>query len=828
MAPFFPDGRRQVGPRPQTVCSLCCLVLTLNPLALAQSIPVDAIDRPQEEPAQEPPRAQPEPVRPPVATRPKPISTEASYPPDASGDHEVVLELKIDPQGRVEQAVAVQGQEPFTSHAEAAARAWRFEPASVEGKPVGAKIRFLLRFTEPAAEPEPEAQLEPAPEPAPAEAQQPPQPAQRRAQPAPIEVVVRGERAPQRRRLGRAEVRELPGAFGDPFRAIEVLPGVVPIMSGVPYFYVRGAPPGNVGYFFDGIPVPMLYHFAAGPGVLHPAFVENVDLYAAAYPARYGRFAGAIVAGEMAPPRYDWRGEAGVRLIDSGGMVEAPFAAQRGSLMLGGRYSYTGLVLSLIVPELMLQYWDYQGRTRYALDDDDSVEILLFGSGDLLTVEEEDYYDGELRTRTASVVDIAFHRIDLRWDRELDAGRWRNALMLGLDHTAVADGEILFTNRMLGARSELQQTLQPGLTLRTGVDVLYERLTQRLAQEEDEVDQPGLSPGAADEPSLPPGAADEPSLPPDEVEEDDDEPDFGFDQARNDLVFGVHGDLVIDAAPGVEVIPGLRTDLFLSGNDAALGVDPRMAARFAVTERLTLTHGLGIAHQSPSFVIPIPGAKPSLRGGLQSAVQYGAGVEYELGAAIHSSLMLFHNVFFNLTDLIGIVQLSQTEDEEELEENLRMTGRAYGAEVMLRRSLSRDLGGFVSYTISRSERFRGRLEGPATTDRTHVLNLALSYNLGRNWRFGNRLLLYSGIPARVAYLEAARHPPRTPPYWRIDWRLQKRWPSADGRGYWGFVAEVLNTTLNKEVMDRSCSAYVCVDEKLGPVTVPSVGVEAAF
>jgi hypothetical protein len=179
-----------------------------------------------------------------------------------------------------------------------------------------------------------------------------------------------------------------------------------------------------------------------------------------------------------------------------------------------------------------------------------------------------------------------------------------------------------------------------------------------------------------------------------------------------------------------------------------------------------------------------------------------------------------------MTDLIGLAQLNETSEDDE--EVFRMTGRGVGAELMIRRSLTRALGGFLSYTFTRSERSAGRLKGPATTDRTHVLNLAGSYNLGRNWRFGSRFLFYSGIPARVAYVEAARDPPRTPPFWRIDWRLQKRWPSADGKGYWGLVLEVLNTTLNKEVLDRSCNAFQCVDEEIGPVTIPSIGVEAAF
>ncbi len=768
---------------------------------------------------------------------PRPIETEASYPEQAQGDQEVILELSIDGSGAVTEARAVTGAPPFSTHAESLAMSWRFEPATREGVPIPAKVRFAVSFTEPVSEdparaacPLPDETRDPesgvCASPDAAESSEPAEET--------IEIYVPGERRPLRTRLSGAEVRELPGAFGDPFRAIEALPGVVPIASGVPYFYVRGAPPGNVGYYFDGVPLPLLYHFAGGPAVLHPSLIDSVDLYAGAYPARYGRYAGGLVVGEMSPPRYEWRGEGSVRLVDSGALLEAPFAGGRGSLMAAGRYAYTGLVLSLIVPEVMLHYWDYQTRLRYAVDHDDTLEILVFGSGDLLQVEEDDWVDsppgpdGEYRgstrtTRTETIADVTFHRLDLRWDHDLDQGRWRNAVTLGLDETGVANGEVLLINHLVGARTELDKTLSPGVTLRTGMDFLFERLTQDIEDDDDDgVDSEppsGVDPGA---PS--PGVPAEPD--PTYDEEEDDDPDFGFTRARDDFVVGAHVDFVLDVAPKVEITPGLRADFFVSGRDVAMGIDPRIAARFGVTEELTLVHGLGIAHQMPSFVVPIPGAKPSLRGGLQRSIQHSAGVEYTLPAEIRSSFILFHNVFFDMTDLLGLAQLSTTGDEDEVL-NVRMMGQAYGAEVMLRRALTERLGGFVAYTLSRSRRAYGRLEGPATTDRTHVLNVALSYNLGRNWRFGNRLVFYSGIPAQVAYLRAARHPPRTSPFWRVDWRLQKRWPSAGG-GYWGFIAEVLNTTLNTEALERSCSAFDCVEERIGPVTIPSIGVEAAF
>ena len=71
------------------------------------------------------------------------------------------------------------------------------------------------------------------------------------AEPAPIildEYSARAEVAPPRpaaRELELEAMRDVPGAFGDPFRVVDTLPGVVPVLSGLPYVYVRGAPPAG-------------------------------------------------------------------------------------------------------------------------------------------------------------------------------------------------------------------------------------------------------------------------------------------------------------------------------------------------------------------------------------------------------------------------------------------------------------------------------------------------------------------------------------------------------------------------------------------------------
>ena len=774
------------------------------PCLFAQSISIDDDSAP-EKPLAPPPTSSPVPAPAPVpVTPPQAISTPIGYPQHAQGEREVVLELTIGKDGSVTTARAISGEEPFTDAALAASKSWLFSPAKRGADPVLAKIRFVVRFQPPREETAPEPAKAAAPLSSPPKAP---------AEPVMQEILVIGQKEPIKHTLGHADVHDMPGAFGDPYRAIEALPGVVPIASGLPYFYVRGAPPGNVGYFFDGIPVPYLYHFAAGPGVLQPAFVDHVDLYPGAYPARYGRFAGAIVAGEMAPPSYRFRGEASVRLIDSGATIEAPFASGRGSAMVGGRFSYTAAVLSLLVPDVKVNYWDYQARIRYDLDSKNSLELLSFGAGDFLSDIEE-------RTRSTqtagggftsqsvreqrTIVDVGFHRLDLRLDHRIPDGNWRNALMLGLDRTGADNGTVTVRSQMVGLRSEYRQALDKRTTLRAGADALFENLAQQ--------DNSGQAERAEDGTAI--------------VGSDDNDVTFGFSRARRDFTSGVWGDLVLAVAPKLEITPGLRADLFVSGGRVALAIDPRITARYTLSKKLTVTHGLALVHQAPSFVVPVPGFKPSLEGGLQSAVQYSAGLSYSLPAGFESSLAVFQNAFFNMTDLISVIQLQSTTSKDE--PDFRSTGHAYGFELMLRRSLSRRVGGFASYTLSRSLRSSGELEGPATTDRTHVLNLALSADLGGDWRVGGRWLFYSGLPAHVAYVAASKSPPRTPPFWRLDFKVQKRWYIERPNVWWGLVLEVLNTTLNTEVLNGDCNAFACKFDRIGPVTIPSIGAEGAF
>jgi TonB family protein len=772
----------------------------------------------------------PAPVAPAPVIAPKLISDATiPYPDGATGDATVVLTLTVNADGSVRQATPLEPNEPFSMEAVSAALGWRFEPATRGGQPVAAKIRIEVIFREPPRPTEEPAAAEPA---APAAAVAEPK---KRSGPAFLEVEVRGERAEPSRTvsLSRAEVRQIPGTFGDPFRAIEIMPGVTPIVSGLPFFFVRGAPPGDVGYFLDGIKVPLLFHVGVGPSVVHPGIVDRVDLYPGGYPARFGRYSGGIVAGETTQPMHELHGEYNVRLFDAGALAEVPFGNGRGTVLAGGRYSYTAAMLSMLQSNTVLDYWDYQARATYDVTPKDRLGVFAFGS--------YDYLGQQTPTTTLTVFGTEFHRVDLRYDHGLGAdGNVRVAVTGGYDLTRLPDDRYL-RDRGIGARTELAYRLAPDALLRAGADVQLDSYDVQL-------DLAGQSAAVQSAGDLFP--------------------------TRTDAAFGGRADVVLAAARGLEITPGARVDVFRSQGNTAVGVDPRLSTKLELSPGLRLLSAMGLAHQPPAFIVPLPGFQPGgLKGGLQRALQESIGLELDVDDATTATATLFHNAFFNMSDPLGGSQPTVggcppgTYPTDTIggdrggqpggrggacgqlpfpagtvgpdgrtgggrgASNLataletRTMGTAYGLELFLKRRLTTRLGGFFSYTLSRSTRIKGKDEFVATYDRTHVLNAALAYNLGRNWRAGTRVVFYTGLPKAPDPTDPTST--RLPPFFRTDLRLEKRWQLGQ-RTWISFVAEWMNATLSKETVSTTCTLQGCQTQTIGPVTIPSLGVEGGF
>ena len=141
-------------------------------------------------------------------------------------------------------------------------------------------------------------------------------------------------------------------------------------------------------------------------------------------------------------------------------------------------------------------------------------------------------------------------------------------------------------------------------------------------------------------------------------------------------------------------------------------------------------------------------------------------------------------------------------------------GRAYGGEILLRRQAKSGIFGWVSYTLSRSERMRDGQWVAYDFDRTHLVNVVAGLPLRRNWDLGLRLSYESGRPETIT---AGYNDARLTGYLRFDARIDKRavWRS------WllDFYVDITNIALlPEEVQVGTVIRYV----------LPTVGLRGRF
>jgi len=169
----------------------------------------------------------------------------------------------------------------------------------------------------------------------------------------------------------------------------------------------------------------------------------------------------------------------------------------------------------------------------------------------------------------------------------------------------------------------------------------------------------------------------------------------------------------------------------------------------------------------------------------------------------------------------------------------RVDGRTYGLEALLQRSLSKRLGGWIAYTLSRAERRIGATTYLSPFDRTHVVSAVLRYDFGSGIEAGVRLAAYTGRPdiprVNVATAAVGRAPIlqlRLPAFYRLDVRAEKRWAVGTKGAFIAAVAEFFNATLTSEAIDFQCASpsqpATCHEKRVGPIALPSVGLEGGF
>jgi hypothetical protein len=521
-------------------------------------------------------------------------------------------------------------------------------------------------------------------------------------------------------RLKGREIHEVPGTRGDPLSVVTALPGVSRLAGFLPYIVVRGAAPGNTGYYLDGARVPILYHVAIGPSVIHPYFIDAVDFYPGSAPVRLGRFTAGVIEATRPARRDRVHGEVDVRLTDAGGLVEVPISRPvldrhcrrtkkrsqcekgdpRGALTLAGRYSYTAGVLSLVNSAARINFWDYQARFDHDLGKRARYTAFAYGSYDDIGTRAQD------GAPASTFLRFNFHRFDNRVRQRLRGGGSATyAVVLGLDSSGLND---VFTREYrIAPRVDYRlPTRNKALEIGLGLDTEFQFFRIET---------------------------------PDQGGEDLDVSNLGlFFSERFVSATGGYAELIFNKG-NVQVRPGLRADFYgqvgkspyvfdTQAYTSTFGVDPRLLLRERVNDRWSLKQAIGLYHQPPTFPIPVPGIESfGFERGLQRNAQASFGYEF---AAVPGLLNVEQETYVGyLSNLQDYEIDAENEDNpiNELEDVINsVTGWSYGLETLIKLDPQLRVFGWVAYTLSRSTRdYEVGGQAPASWDQRHILNVVL-------------------------------------------------------------------------------------------------------
>lgn len=628
----------------------------------------------------------------------------------------------------------------------------------------------------------------------------------------PYEIVVVGEQRREevsRITLRGKEITQIPGTFGDPFRVVQTLPGVASVASLLPFPIVRGASPSSTGFLLDGTRIPLLYHLLAGPSVIHPEFIDEIQFYPGGAPAVYGGYTGGIIDGRTARARADEHLlDFDANLLQVGGFVREPVTPIGATVTVAGRYGYPGFLLSLATKQVSLSYWDYQFRLDGG-NARDGWTVFLFGANDELDTPAANAPPNATNPPLAPGLILGFHRVDLRYHRTFGGLEATLRAVLGYDRTFSMGTD--FSVWLVEPSLSLRWKHGDRLTLSGGLQGQFHDVKQ------------GTTSMAAANP-------------------------LSAITATLDKFYvgAAYVEALWRPTPRVLIRPGIRGDTYDDGTIRKSDADPRLTVRYKLRDRdlpdlpaggddsaIWLKASSGIYHQPPRFVLPLPGLDMMpLKYGLLRSYQTSLGAEVPFEHRFQLSVEGYFNYMdptvFDLsvnsvstgtaanTTLVPTTIVMSPMDGQEFIDRLTkpQTGRAYGLEVLLRRQSKTGVFGWISYTLSRSERYRETTWAPYDFDRTHLVNLVAGLPLRRNWDIGVRWQYQSGKPTTTT---AGYNTARGNGYLRFDLRVDKR--AVWRKWLLDFYVDVTNVALlPEEIEPGTVIRYV----------LPTVGLRGRF
>ncbi len=531
---------------------------------------------------------------------------------------------------------------------------------------------------------------------------------------------------PGRQDLGREEIVRIPGSRGDPLQTLRNLPGVSSASGngpGASDLVIRGSAPEDTVIMLDGIEVPLVYHFFGVQSVLPGEFIERIDFLPGGFDVDRGRATGGVVEVKTRSQEpEDYSGFAELSFINLAGLVQGPLSKRHKLYLTAAvRRSTIDWILPAVIPEdaevsftTAPTYYDSQLRLDWRPRSTDQVALLALYSFDELKLINDSIDPNEPLLTGTFRNNTQFSRLIATWKHKSNRTTSTLSASGGItDFTVELPGDRFI--RLFGPRFDVREDFALSVTdhlrLRAGGDA-------RLATADIELKLP---------------------LPPHEGEGGPGNYSTAATLELDDKLTN-HAAAAYVAAdlrpfPSTTLTSGVRLDYYHHIDETTWS--PRVSVKQQLTPALGLQASVG------NYSRPLD-QNEALQTNLlpERATQYVLGAEYQLFEGVQTQLSGFYT---DRRDLVVQDPVLGDTDPDNAYVN-RGYGRSFGSELMVR-ARTDDFFGWVSYTLSRSD----RIDGPGQRrrlfdyDQTHNFILVGSYKLG-SWQFGGRFQYTTGLP----------------------------------------------------------------------------------
>ncbi len=573
-----------------------------------------------------------------------------------------------------------------------------------------------------------------------------------------------------RRTITPEEINLLPGTQGDALKSIQNFPGVARPPFGAGLIVVRGSAPSDTKTYLGYHEIPQLFHFGAITSVFNSDILAQIDFIPGNFDSRFGNAIGGIINVQPREGRRDGHhGYIDADLFDAGLLVEGPVG--KGSFAVSARRSYVDAILLAVIPDdagidfnVAPRYWDYQGLFDYPIGEG-KLSVRVFGSDDQLAVVNPDVNDTEPDNNDGFDTQIAFHRADLVY--EVEHGPWSVLFTPSYRHELLSGiGGDIFSFRVtrdtFSFRGELGYRISKRAALRFGTE---------------------LSTGAYSLEARAPGF-----------------PQVGVggtggyiaaDLGGPFATMALYATSTIAATDRFVLYPGLR----FTYNGVILnraGVDPRVRFAWKITDDTTLKGGVGLFSQYPDvYELNEVWGNPNIA--LERSVHNSLGVAHVFDSIdLLVEATLFYKYVYSLAVPTETLLINTGRGAAIVPERFDNAGFGHvaGLELLVRKNLTRNLFGWVSYTFSRAYYDLDDGSGlvPFDFDQPHILTAVAVYKLPRGWSIGGRFRLVSGdpfTPIKSGIYDAStnsffpltgpRNSDRQRAFHQLDLRVDKKW-----------------------------------------------------